>query len=88
MLIESWASLKSFRPKDDPPSSSPKGRNEEVDFRKTRYIGTEKVAWHFSLTAAAYNLVRMRNLGHHEENRGLSSLFFNDLLAARYDRDD
>jgi transposase len=32
-LIESWASLKSFRPKDGPPSSSPKGRNEEVDFR-------------------------------------------------------
>jgi len=32
-------------------------------FRKTRYIGQEKVAWHFSLIAAAYNLVRMRNLG-------------------------
>ncbi len=31
-------------------------------FRKTRYIGTEKVGWHFTLTAAAYNLVRMRNL--------------------------
>jgi IS5 family transposase len=31
-------------------------------FRKTRYVGTEKVAWHFTLTAAAYNLVRMRNL--------------------------
>jgi hypothetical protein len=26
-LIESWALLKSFRPKDDPPPSSPKGRN-------------------------------------------------------------
>jgi transposase len=32
-LIESWASLKSFRPKDDPPSSTPKGRNEDVDYR-------------------------------------------------------
>ncbi len=31
-------------------------------FRKTRYIGTEKVGWHFTLTAAAYNLVRMRKL--------------------------
>jgi hypothetical protein len=190
-LIESWASLKSFRPKDDPPSSAPKGRNEDVDyrgqkrkndthasttdpqaklyrkgdsvaaklssmgnvlmenrhglivdtellpatkrislgadkhydtkdfvaslrkmevtphvaqnttnrrsaidgrttshpnyrisqkvrkrveeifgwmkavgvFRKTRYIGTGKVAWHFTFIAAAYNLVRMRNLG-------------------------
>jgi len=30
--------------------------------RKTRYVGTEKVAWHFAFTAAAYNLVRMRNL--------------------------
>ena len=30
--------------------------------RKTRYRG-EKVAWYFTLTAAAYNLVRMRNLG-------------------------
>jgi transposase len=33
-LLEAWASLKSFRPKDDPPSQEPpaKGRNEEVDF--------------------------------------------------------
>ena len=30
--------------------------------RKTRYVGTEKVAWHFAFTAAAYNLVRMRKL--------------------------
>lgn len=34
-LLEAWASLKSFRPKDDPPSEDPpsQGRNEEVDFR-------------------------------------------------------
>jgi hypothetical protein len=32
-------------------------------FRKTRYIGTEKVAWNFTFIAATYNLVRMRNLG-------------------------
>jgi transposase len=31
--------------------------------RKTRYRGEKKVAWYFTLTAAAYNLVRMRNLG-------------------------
>ncbi len=34
-LLEAWASLKSFRPKDDPPSEEPpiqQGRNEEVDF--------------------------------------------------------
>lgn len=31
--------------------------------RKTRYRGTAKVAWYFTLVAAAYNLVRMRNLG-------------------------
>jgi hypothetical protein len=33
-LLEAWASVKSFRPKDDPPSEGPpaQGRNEEVDF--------------------------------------------------------
>jgi len=33
-LLEAWASVKSFRPKDDPPSEDPptQGRNEEVDF--------------------------------------------------------
>jgi len=31
-LVEAWASIKSFRPKDDPPQG-PIGRNEEADFR-------------------------------------------------------
>jgi transposase len=31
--------------------------------RKVRYKGLEKVDWLFTMTAAAYNLVRMRNLG-------------------------
>jgi transposase len=31
--------------------------------RKARYRGTEKVSWYFTLAVAAYNLVRMRNLG-------------------------
>jgi transposase len=33
-LLEAWASVKSFRPKNDPPSEGPptRGRNEEVDF--------------------------------------------------------
>lgn len=31
--------------------------------RKTRYRGTEKISWYFTLAVAAYNLVRMRNLG-------------------------
>lgn len=30
--------------------------------RKTRHRGVETVAWIFTFTAAAYNLVRMRNL--------------------------
>ena len=30
--------------------------------RKTRFRGTERVVWMFTLAAAAYNLVRMRNL--------------------------
>ncbi len=31
--------------------------------RKTRYLGEEKISWYFTLAAAAYDLVRMRNLG-------------------------
>jgi transposase len=31
--------------------------------RKTKYRGVRKVGWMFTLAAAAYNLVRMRNLG-------------------------
>jgi transposase len=31
--------------------------------RKTRYRGTEKLSWYFTLAVAAYDLVRMRNLG-------------------------
>lgn len=33
------------------------------NLRKIKYRGIPKVSWHFILTAAAYNLVRMRNLG-------------------------
>jgi len=31
--------------------------------RKTMYLGIEKIAWQLDLHAAAYNLVRMKNLG-------------------------
>ena len=31
-------------------------------FRKTRHRGLETVAWIFTFSAAAYNIVRMRNL--------------------------
>ncbi len=31
-------------------------------FRKTRFIGTEKVRWHFKRTPAASKLVQVRNL--------------------------
>ena len=31
--------------------------------RKARYKGVEKIDWLFTLSAAAYNMVRMRNLG-------------------------
>lgn len=33
------------------------------NIRKIKYRGIPKVSWHFIFTAAAYNLVRMRNLG-------------------------
>ena len=32
------------------------------NFRRTRHRGKERVGWMFTLTAAAYNLVRIRNL--------------------------
>lgn len=32
-LIEAWASMKSFRPKDEPPSKGGPGRNRAVDYR-------------------------------------------------------
>ncbi|EHP84303.1 transposase IS4 family protein, partial [Geobacter metallireducens RCH3] len=33
------------------------------NLRKTRHRGVAKVDWYFTLTIAAYNLVRLRNLG-------------------------
>ena len=37
-LIEAWASMKSFRPKDTPPPSAGSGRNPEVDFHGERRL--------------------------------------------------
>jgi transposase len=37
-LIEAWASLKSFRPKDAPPPTGGSGRNPEVDFHGERRL--------------------------------------------------
>jgi transposase len=37
-LIEAWASLKSFRPKDTPPHAGGSGRNPEVDFHGERRL--------------------------------------------------
>jgi len=37
-------------------------RSSRVDARTTRHWGRPKVGWVFTFTAAAYNLVRMRNL--------------------------
>jgi transposase len=38
ILIEAWASLKSFRPKDTPPPAGGSGRNPEVDFHGERRL--------------------------------------------------
>jgi len=32
------------------------------NYRSPKYRGTDRVGWHFTLVAAAYNLVRMRNI--------------------------
>jgi hypothetical protein len=37
-LIEAWASLKSFRPQDTPPSGGGSGRNPEMDFHGERRL--------------------------------------------------
>src|SRR5438309_1337891 len=83
-LIEAWASMKSFRPKDgsyaiDARTTRDWGyqvsllvrkRIEEVfgwmktigGQRKTRYRGTPRVGWMFTLSAAAYDLIRLPKL--------------------------
>jgi transposase len=55
-LLEAWASVKSFRPKDDPPSEDPpaQGRNEEVDFHGERRSN----ATHASTTDPAARLAK------------------------------
>jgi hypothetical protein len=42
--------------------------------RKTRHRGKAKVGWMFTFAAAAYNLVRMRNLAQHAESRASNGL--------------
>ena len=39
-----------------------KGRRSAIDRRTTRHRGTARVGWMFTLTAAAYNLVRLPRL--------------------------
>jgi hypothetical protein len=44
-------------------TESPGGRMKTVGvYHKIRFIGLERVGWGFTLTMAAYNLVRMSNL--------------------------
>jgi hypothetical protein len=67
--------MKSFQPKDTrhPGYAIRQRRRKRVEeifgwmktlgnLRKTRHRGTERVVWVSTLTAAAYNLVRIRNL--------------------------
>jgi hypothetical protein len=35
-LLQAWASIKSYRPKDEEPPSGPGGRNQDVDFKGER----------------------------------------------------
>jgi transposase len=43
-LIEAWASLKSFRPKDTPPPAGGSGRNPEVDFHGKKRLNQTHVS--------------------------------------------
>jgi transposase len=43
-LIEAWASMKSFRPKDTPPPNAGSGRNPEVDFHGERRLNQTHVS--------------------------------------------
>lgn len=52
-LLEAWASIKSFRPKDGPPEG-PVGRNEERDFKGQKLSNTT----HASVTDPAAKLYR------------------------------
>jgi len=70
-LLEAWASLKSFRPKDGPPSKEPPGqhgRNEEVDFHgekrsnATHASTTDpEVSWLYVASKVQGRTPRMRN---------------------------
>lgn len=55
-LIEAWASIKSFRPKDDPPQG-PVGRNDEANFRGKK-LSNET---HASVTDSDAKLYRKGN---------------------------
>ena len=41
-LLKAWASHKSFKPKDGPPSDPPLGRNTEVQFPGERHAVTRR----------------------------------------------
>ena len=56
-LLEAWASHKSFKPKDGPPSPSPPGRNAEVQFHGERRSN----ATHASTTDPEARLARKSN---------------------------
>ena len=57
-LLEAWASLKSYRPRDEQePPSSAVGGGRKLRYRERR----RNRAW-LELTAAAYNLVRISRL--------------------------
>ena len=69
-FIEAWASLKSFCSKGGPRPSTGGATRRQIFgltkpvslLRKTRHRGRERLAWVWTFTLAAYNLVRMRNL--------------------------
>jgi transposase len=69
-LLKAWASHKSFKPKDGPPSEPPAGRNVEVDFKKEKRSN----ATHESTTDPESRLYRKSN------NTGATLCFSGHLL--------
>ena len=59
-LIDAWASMKSFKPKEAP--GDPGADDEGGGQRQTKLRGRDRIDWGFCFSASAFNLVRLPKL--------------------------